>query len=206
MVVLFVWAADNKEGVVVEGNTPTTSQTKTRWKIIAIAFIVLSVLLVGSTAYFAIRNANNTGEKSSIEPPADTPKKECEVESDITANYLVVEEWGIRFKKPVGFTELSYAINDNRLDFAGIFDSNHGVDVFRFNSAADEFAWIIRYPENNDPNTGHTTAPPPIASKDGYNYRFVKPQQSSWESVFRENQAIIASFLLQYMAEHIEFI
>jgi|GEM_PF-5287097 len=205
-----------------EITSPPTTTQKNKWKPLTIVFIITSVLFAGTTMFFVIQSIHNS--KKNNEPTANSEqdtREECTNEVVVTpetneGDDLVVSEWGIRFRKPLGFTELSYSISDNRLDFSGHLDGRYMVKAgmptvygFRFNSATtDNFSYLMRYPENDDPCTGTGPVPgciPPLVSLGGFNYYFVPPCCGIEYSVTREEHLVFtAAYLLTFMAAHME--
>ena len=203
---------------------PTTKTQKNNWKSLAIALIVVSVLLAGAVAFFAVRSLNDNSEVA-INSEQNTEQQDSEEEKcadevaiapDVDeADYLVVSEWNIRFRKPVGFTEISFTINDNRLDFSGHLDGRYMVDAgmpteygLRFISAMDNFSYLIRYPVDNNPCKEYNpTCTSRLVSFGGFDYYFIPPSGNIKYSVTREEHLVFtAAYLLTYMAAHMEAI
>jgi len=206
MVVLFISTTANKKGAGVEENIPATSKTKTKWESIAIIFIVLAILLAGTTVFFAIqsRKAENVAGSAEQESPAKKSTDETEKEyANNDAEYLIVKEWGIRFKKPTGFTGLSYVVTgENSLDFIGsIADLEGGT----FQMSDDWASGVFRISQYDDYREDCYTYCPPLAfSLNGYNYYFSHPQNimshetASYETVY--------VYLLNFMTKGAEAI
>jgi len=168
---------------------------KNTWKVIAITLIVSTVILAGTTTWFAIQNNDkendNQGNSSIVE---DTSK-------------LVVKEWGLFFIRPQGFTELSYRITNNRLDFAGIMSTNRDVGMnaipahfsFKFD---DDFVHIERYRQDDDPLWDCLVGCNPyIETSDGYRYYFIQRLYVQEEEKLPD---WFATKLLRYMFANME--
>jgi len=190
---------------------PKQSQPKNHWKAIAIILIIVAVALAGTTMFFAVKSvksAEKSQNATTENPDAEIPDNAPATNKD---DYLVVNEWNIRFKKPIGFTELSYSVNGNRLDFSGYFDGEpvtalHPLSSLQFNSAINDFNYVQRYAKDNDPCEGLTAGCDSLRVNLGdYIYAFITPQQSPF-SQEEEYLGTISTFLLGYMFSQIEII
>jgi hypothetical protein len=194
---------------------------KNPWQIATILLITTSVLLAGATVYFATRSINSAERNDNASINVGQPKTEetveCPEEVAITppeaseTDYLVVKEWGIRFKRPTGITELSYTISDNELTFMGLLSAKYWnspaqVPDFKFDSAIDREMVVLRNPENNDPlKNCQASCPMAVRSVGGYNYYLLRPQGSnSYTSELQEIQAGIAYYNLAFMINTFE--
>jgi hypothetical protein len=97
----------------------TNPKIKNTWKPIAITAIVASLLLACSTIFFALNNNqvqdnNETDTGEGEQASSNTGSDESETLTD-TANYFVVNEWGVKFAIPEGLESPIYRI-DNRPD------------------------------------------------------------------------------------------
>jgi len=188
------------------------------WKLTAIILIAVSVILAGTTTWFVIQSArkqadnDESSQTDSTPPDGDDPASGPDepIPSDM---YLVVSEWGLKFKIPTGFTELSYEITDNRLNFKGSLTAEHwhngaiGISDFSINSAIDEFMYIIRHPKDNDPSAEcKASCFQFIITSGDYNYYMGGAQNRTYKNQIEELQAVIAGYLLTQMAFNVTFI
>lgn len=94
----------------------------------AIVVIVIVVLLgvIGWLVYD--RNHNKPAKTANTQTTQKTDTKQDTTKPDPNAGYLVVKEWGLRFKTPSGLADVRYAIHNDTDDklafFAKPADSN----------------------------------------------------------------------------------
>lgn len=87
------------------------------FEIITVIAIVGLLAVVGWLVYD--RQKSKTGDKPvtlASTQPTVTPKQDTK-KTDPNEGYLVVKEWGLRFKTPSGITDVKYVIHDNILAF-----------------------------------------------------------------------------------------
>ena len=203
-------------------------QPISRWKVIAIILIIVTVLLAGSMTFFVTRCVNRAkkNDEASInakqqktKDTIDVVEKECSKEAVVTletdsAEYLIVEEWGIKVRKPSAFSELSYSIDGDLLIFQGILAGQYvfdGTDVvasdFRLNEANNQLIALIRAPKNKDvmpSSLVHITLH--VSSIGKYGYYLGLARNSTWKSKAQKAQATIAAYLLTYATKSMEAI
>jgi hypothetical protein len=190
-------------------------QSINKWKIAAISLAALSVILAGTTIVFASQNRQEPSAANPITSESNENQKEDEVKPsepsdnmDTSTRYLTVTEWGVRFKVPEEFTELSYTITGNKLIFAGnlpFIDSDASIS---FDLTNDPLVNVIRYPQDDDPNIGCEGAcyEIKIGSNRGYNYYVWQRQNVLYTSSDEIQYIPIAIYLLKRMAFHIDFV
>ncbi len=90
------------------------------FSIVEILVVIVIVGLLGAVGWLVYDSqkdkTSETSNTSSTTKKAETPKQET-VKPDPNAGYLVVKEWGLRFKTPSGLTDVRYAINDDTVAF-----------------------------------------------------------------------------------------
>ena len=82
---------------------------------IIIVLVVISLLgVLGWVIYN--RQKDGTSEVSNTQQKEETPKPET-MKPDPNEGYLVVKEWGLRFKSPSGLTDIKYTIHGDTASF-----------------------------------------------------------------------------------------
>ncbi len=113
----------------------------------AIVVIVL-VLAVGGVGYYVWNSnkdkSNDSTTSSSNTTTSPEPKQEVTTKADPNAGYLVMKEWGLRFKVPSGLTDVKYAIHGDK---AAFFAKPSGSSV----------KYISDYDKFEDDNFSHAT-------------------------------------------------
>lgn len=88
------------------------------FSVIEIIIVVVVIGLIGVVGWLAYDRLNNkttdTSNQQTGNSQKETPKQE-EKQVDPNKGYLVVKEWGLRFKVPSGLTDAQYAIRDDEL-------------------------------------------------------------------------------------------
>lgn len=92
-------------------------KTSNKWKITAIIFIVLSVLLIGLSTFLLIDKLNNKDEKEQAETCQEN-KTDEENEDSEEVNTFAISEWNIEFTIPDSLTDIRYVI-ENAPDYSG---------------------------------------------------------------------------------------
>jgi hypothetical protein len=104
-------------------NQTQQPQTKNIWKITAIISIIVAVAFATSTAIFAVRGEKSQGNNISIsnETSESTTNNSNSTESEtieIDADrYLVIEEWGIKYRIPDTIYDIRYSVDGDNLRF-----------------------------------------------------------------------------------------
>jgi len=212
----------------MEEQTPTTNncQLKNRWRIIAIVFITATMLLAGTTAFFAIQNADNKAKADDAATNSKQSDNQADTQAGVEdeARFLIVGEWGMKFQVPDQFIELSYKIREEgyRLDFYGsikpygpleCFDVDHCEgSVYNFHTPdhpdSQGFTGsVIRLKPTVEMRRYCTSMCMKIGNHNGYNFYFgyginnVYTGYGDWN--FWDN---LAWYLLDQMVSSIEFI
>ena len=199
---------------------------KNRWKRACIAVSIVSglallscvtLLIINNIRYtqnYDIFNKEISTRKQQLEKCKTSASIQCsaDVASEQNQNadrYLIVKEWGVKFKVEA-FSELSYSITENRLDFKGELRSIPSWELdggFSFDSAKDDIRYIIRQPQNNDPlKKCKESCPIIVASINDYNLYLGHSQNNSYNSFEEENYAGVAIYLLDLMISNAEAI
>jgi hypothetical protein len=207
-----------------------TDKPKNYWKLIAIVSVMVAILLTGLTAFLVIKSNNSQREKETAdsvisqlqtknatekEKPIEqqpVPEK-CEEVQVVApepvapsvvvdnARYLTVNEWGMKFKIPDEFLELSYKLTNSNatISFYGVVHPvNVRNDFGTLTIKKDPLFYYTRYAENNDSKNR-----PFVKTEKGFNYYF-EHAQSILSEDFRTEQ--LADYLLQHMVVTAEYL
>lgn len=110
------------------------------FSVVELLVVVVVVGLLGAVGWLVYdrqkskTDNNTTTQTSQEEKKQETPKQET-VKPDPNAGYLVVKEWGLRFKTPSGLTDVRYAIHG---DMAAFFAKPTGSSV-QYRSDFDKY-------------------------------------------------------------------
>jgi prepilin-type N-terminal cleavage/methylation domain-containing protein len=91
------------------------------FSVVEILIVIVVVGLLSAVGWLVYdRQKNKVDDKpvthTSTTQKEETPKQET-AKPDPNAGYLVVKEWGLRFKTPSGLTDVKYVIHDDTLAF-----------------------------------------------------------------------------------------
>lgn len=124
------------------------------FSVVEIIIVLVLIGLVGTVIYLFIQNSglkkdqqNTTQSTSQQQTVGDTQKTEA-TKSDPNAGYLVVKEWGLRFKMPSGLAEIRYTIHGDTAAFfakpagAGV---QYRADYDKFEDSRSQYAIGVLY-------------------------------------------------------------
>lgn len=90
------------------------------FSVVEIILVLLVVGLIGVVGFMVYKNhskkADNSTTTTTTTQPSTTQTKTTQA-TDPYAGYLVVKEWGLRFKIPSGLTDVQYVINGDTAAF-----------------------------------------------------------------------------------------
>ena len=117
---------DQKPIIIGRGNK--------KWKATAIIMIVLAIIFAGASGFFIWRFFdqkaeidNLNSEISQIKPESDDGQATKDDGENTKDNWLVVDQWGIKFEIPSGLYDVKYEI-ENRDDGSYLYFSSKQMD------------------------------------------------------------------------------
>ncbi len=176
--------------------SPVKKNTK-RQKVLVIAAIVLAVVLVAALGFFArdmftakkidnttekttkTTKATETSDKSKTAKPKETPApaQTPQPKADPNSGYVVLDDWGVRFKPSVGNTFTFEKVPGlDAYDFRTQRQTDLGGDYVKRNKDGTymcKFHRIIRYAAGT---VDAARKPGIVGSINGYDYLHMTPQ------------------------------
>ena len=162
------------------------NQPKNVWKPIAIVAISVSVILLGLSIFLLVQNSNQRAQINSQNDKSDVsdqtedntnvdkkPDTDISDNSQTSTDYLVIEEWGVKFKIPEGLQDPIYSYS---LDDHGGYIT---VTTLAFN--AERCQALGELTHSADPNFFKENGGPnrsPDFHFDGYYYFYGSPQSA----------------------------
>jgi len=92
----------------------TQPETPNKWKITAIIFIVLSILLVGLSTFLVVdKLSSKNDEKDQPDTSQENGNQTNTEENEEISNIFTIPEWNIQFTIPDTITDIRYVIASN---------------------------------------------------------------------------------------------
>ncbi|MDR1033016.1 MAG: hypothetical protein LBL84_03345 [Candidatus Nomurabacteria bacterium] len=180
----------NQPAVIINNRKP-----RNKWKITAIIFIIIALVAACGAVFFLIRSNGLNGELSDAKKKNDANTRviselndklaKSEEDSGTTGEgtnkgYLVVTEWGIKFKIPEGLSDVQYVIADGQLRFGESYAESKGCKI---SDGSGAYGYILRSTSskqaaNLDDTTGTRGSLLGTQAVGGYYYFYNNPQDS----------------------------
>lgn len=126
--------------------------------IVEVLIVLLVIGLIGGATWYVLQSK----DKKSPATNTSQTQQEASKETDTNEGYLVVKEWGLRFKTPSGLSDVRYTVHDDRVDFfAKPADSSvqYRSDYDKFENGRSQYATGVLYRSTGStkPLVGDTT-------------------------------------------------
>ena len=204
--------------------SPVKKKTKRR-KVLVIAVVALAVVLVAALGFFArdmftakktdnttakttkTAKATETSDKSKTAKPKETPApaQTPQPKADPNSGYVVLDDWGVRFKPSAGDTFTFEKVPGlDAYDFRTQRQTDLGGDYVKRNKDGTymcKFHRLIRYAAGT---VDSARKPGIVGSINGYDYLHMTPQAACGKTTAEQQVEVAENFKVNALLKTIE--